>query len=266
MGRPSGSIERSSKPAIGRWRTRYGPLFEGQSTDSGQRRYIVKKHKGDPIVLVALLAQERISLGTLAAVQEYKAMGWQVDVTSRIGDLCLARNVCLTAAASASPDPDVVLCLDDDVRLSAKDAVRLVTAAYWLQEPVAAIYLLDPTGRAAFGRLPSWAAAKRPWFAGPGCLAIPGPELTRLAWESDAFAYQGQEVRELVWSEALHGAWVGEDLCLSARLGGVRVAPIVAQHYRLSTLTIDLQPGDEPDLTLVGLDALVAPRTPEVRT
>lgn len=157
-------------------------------------------------------------------------------------DSCVAaaRNRCLTAAYRA-PGWDVCLMIDDDVTMTKDDWICLCKQAHQTGEAVAAVY---PTasGRVhlQFAQDPR-DARRQLVLTGLGALAIPRRALEVLAGCSKVvLSGEHKEIIAFTKSDVapdnLH--WWNEDAWLCYRLGGVRISPTRATHWKLKGLQL----------------------------
>lgn len=162
-------------------------------------------------------------------------------------DVAFARNMALTMSSQVLRDPgrnfDTVLMVDDDMYFTVEVAQQLVNASRESREPCSAQYVLG-NGKTAAREWKNERGLTK-YLTGLGCLAVPKGMVLGLHSSSPRFSVDdGKMVTEFTYCKSdvspFGGGgleWVGEDLRLCMRLGGVRLCPLKAAHIKKQMLT-----------------------------
>lgn len=175
---------------------------------------------------------------TAAVIQALKDRGASTMEFVGITDVSLARCMGLAAAlkyCDENPGFDVMLLLDDDVEPTADDAQALVDVCRKRGAPVSGIYGSKMGVVAAMGPRLNMPADRR-WLTGLGFFALPVARLRELAERAPKLRHMGQTFPALCRT-GLHPdeavEWTSEDFWLCRDLGGVRLEPLPANHWKI---------------------------------
>ena len=183
---------------------------------------------------------------TAKVLSKLRGAGAAVIIYTGMADVSLARSRGITIALEAidnmpEPQPDTILMLDDDVEPTVGDAATLIAVSRVLKRPVSGCYGMTN------GKLAAGAHPLRPdrFLTGLGFIAVPVAALEDLS-ERLPVAKHGEDYfhpfcctgfhPETLASPAAHQLWVSEDYWLCLSLGGVELAPIPANHWKLSRI------------------------------
>jgi hypothetical protein len=224
-------------------------------------------------VLVLLVTNREPKNETKRSVQALTQSGARFLQVRGSSDVCQARNSALSKACDwLRSDPcDVVLMVDDDMVFTVDAAQMLVDGARRTGQACSGAYCVRPEDNMAMGHTRMagglWKGAGKfedgtpKWLMGLGFLAVPAAMLLELERSSSSYETNGVVFTEFVWSQAVNGQWLAEDMRFCQRLGGVRLLPAEAGHLKEMALWPDRVTMKE--IERLSLPPEVAPHEPE---
>lgn len=205
-------------------------------------------------VLVVVSSNNGVEPETRMCIDKLREEGASYIEQQGTSDVAMARNIALTLACAElkkAPSLNTVLMIDDDMHFTLEDAKAVTSAAKDCAVSGVAI-----TSKRMFAHHP---ISKTRWAGGLFFLAIPRAILLDLSERSKVVEIRGAEgnwpCTVFTWTGAEDRRWVGEDIRLSSRLGGVQLAPIPIGHLKKQALYFG-EPGQIEEIRAFIMNAL----------
>lgn len=208
-------------------------------------------------VLIAVPTHRGIAYDkTKEAIRQLVRLGAEVKLASKISDIAGGRSWLLTESLeyAEATDRDVILCIDDDMDFTTRDAEVVIEHARRTGIAASACYMTEE------GNLAGCRFVPRRHLVGLGFCAIPVRLLRNVASRVPYVQFAGKRrIYAFCESRAHVGddEWRAEDYDLCRKLGGVDLLPIAVGHIKAIALvpcpedvarctTWEESPADEP--------------------
>jgi len=185
---------------------------------------------------VLCVSWKGLSEPTAALVEKLEGLGASKMIYVGVTDVSLARSMGFAAALNAceeKPELETMVLLDDDMAPTPEAVQELVDACRELGGPVSGVYGTN-SGVVAATHRPGFPVSKM-WLVGLGFFAMPIRRLRELAAQVPQVHSFGKSF-PVFCCTGIHpkrpGEWTSEDYWLCVELGGVRLEPIPANHYK----------------------------------
>jgi hypothetical protein len=186
--------------------------------------------------LVLCVSWKGLSEPTAELIGKLEALGASKLIHVGVTDVSLARSMAFAAVLNVcdeTPELDTLLLLDDDMMPTPEAVLTLVGACRSLDGPVSGVYGTK-SGVVAATHRPGFPVSQM-WFVGLGFFALPVRRLRELAAQLPHVRSFGK-VFPVFCATGIHprrpGEWTSEDYWFCLELGGVRLEPIPASHYK----------------------------------
>lgn len=185
---------------------------------------------------VLCVSWKGLSEPTSGLVARLEHLGCSKMTYVGVTDVSLARSMGLAAALHAceeKPELETMVLLDDDIVPTLESVQALVDVCRELGGPVSGVYGMA-SGAVAATHRPGFPVSEM-WLTGLGFFALPIRRLRELGQQLPHVHSFGKSF-PVFCRTGIHpdapGEWTSEDYWFCRDLGGVRLEPIPANHYK----------------------------------